>query len=71
MGGEYSLDLNQAYRPRGLPSLNIFSQEGFLFGSLEKMLCGVPRSETGYSGVLKRPNFSVDCSQKKVRAVEP
>lgn len=71
MGGEYSLDLNQAYRPRGLPSLNIFSQEGFLFGSLEETLCGVPRSETGYSGVLKRPNFSVDCSQKKVRAEEP
>lgn len=40
MGGEYSLDLNQAYRPRGLPSLNIFSQEGFLFGSLEETSVG-------------------------------
>ncbi len=60
---EFSLDLNQSNGPCGLVSLNMFSQEGFLFGSMEEELCGRPRSKTGYSGVLKRPSFSVDRSQ--------
>lgn len=69
--GEFSLDLNQSNRPCGLVSLNIFSQEGFLFGLLEEELCGKPRSKTGYSGALKGPRFFVDCSEKKVRVVQP
>lgn len=44
--GEFGLDLKQSDRPCGLASLNIFSQEGFLFGSLEEELCGTPRSKT-------------------------
>lgn len=52
------------------PKYGIFSQEGFLFGSLEEELYARPRSKTGYSGVLKKTSFSVDRSQNKVR-VQP